>query len=195
MFYKDLSRFQGLIYGKVLKLGISTNDDNSSLMSSDSKIGNICNLMSEDAYNVMTCFWIGHYTWAIPLKVGLMLINFVACWRDVSVYFNFTAIFEISLITFLLNLATLSPPECPATLSIIILLILQIFLLMYLLYRKLGVSAIVGATCCIAIVTPLQFYIGKKMSNNSKAISVIVYSILSRSHENLIVNQPRIHER
>ncbi|CAB0021113.1 unnamed protein product, partial [Nesidiocoris tenuis] len=49
---------------------------------------------------------------------------------------------------------------------------LQIFLLMYLLYRKLGVSAIVGATCCIAIVTPLQFYIGKKMSNNSKAISV-----------------------
>jgi hypothetical protein len=32
-------------------------------------MGTIGNLMSEDAYNVMSFFWIGHYVWAIPLKV------------------------------------------------------------------------------------------------------------------------------
>jgi hypothetical protein len=32
-------------------------------------LGTITNLMSEDAYNVMSFFWIGHYIWAIPLKV------------------------------------------------------------------------------------------------------------------------------
>ena len=43
---------------------------------------------------------------------------------------------------------------------------------MYLLYRKLGISAIIGASCCIAFMTPLQFWIGKKMSDNSKLTSV-----------------------
>ncbi|KAF6206403.1 hypothetical protein GE061_017636 [Apolygus lucorum] len=104
---------QGLIYEKVLKLGVS-NSDTSSYTASDSKIGNICNLMSEDTFNIMTCIWIAHYIWAIPLKI---------------------------------------------------------FLLLYLLYYKLGVSAVIGASCCILVVTPLQFYIGKKMSNNSKVIS------------------------
>jgi hypothetical protein len=32
-------------------------------------MGTITNLMSEDACNVMSFFWIGHYVWAIPLKV------------------------------------------------------------------------------------------------------------------------------
>lgn len=32
-------------------------------------MGTITNLMSEDAYNIMSFFWIGHYIWAIPLKV------------------------------------------------------------------------------------------------------------------------------
>lgn len=31
--------------------------------------GSIANLMSEDALNVMSFFWIAHYVWAIPLKV------------------------------------------------------------------------------------------------------------------------------
>lgn len=31
--------------------------------------GTIANLMSEDALNVMSFFWIAHYVWAIPLKV------------------------------------------------------------------------------------------------------------------------------
>lgn len=39
--------------------------------------GAITNLMSEDAYNVMSCIWIGHYVWAIPLKVlGYMQTTF-----------------------------------------------------------------------------------------------------------------------
>jgi hypothetical protein len=35
----------------------------------------ITNLMSEDPYNVMSCVWIGHYVWAIPLKVYFLNIE------------------------------------------------------------------------------------------------------------------------
>ncbi|XP_015595444.1 ATP-binding cassette sub-family C member Sur isoform X2 [Cephus cinctus] len=77
-------------------------------------IGTLTNLMAEDAYNVMSFFWIGHYTWAVPLKI---------------------------------------------------------FAIIFLLYLKLGISAIVGAVCCILIVTPMQLYLGKKMSINSKSIT------------------------
>lgn len=77
-------------------------------------IGTLTNLMAEDAYNVMSFFWIGHYTWAIPLKISAII---------------------------------------------------------FLLYLKLGISAIAGAICCILIVTPLQLYLGKLMSINSKAIT------------------------
>lgn len=38
--------------------------------------GTITNLMSEDALNVMSFFWIAHYVWAIPLKVCIQLIEF-----------------------------------------------------------------------------------------------------------------------
>lgn len=89
-------------------------------------MGTITNLMSEDAYNVMSFFWIGHYIWAIPLKIGV---------------------------------------------------------LMYLLYLKLGVSAIIGAACCILTMTPLQFLIGKKMSTNSKAITDVSDERLRQMNE------------
>lgn len=49
----------------------------------------------------------------------------------------------------------------------------QIIFLIYLLYLKLGWSAVVGSACCIAIMIPLQFVVGKKMSSNSKDISVM----------------------
>ncbi|XP_075219902.1 sulfonylurea receptor isoform X2 [Lycorma delicatula] len=75
---------------------------------------NATNLLSEDVFNVMSCYWLGHYIWAIPLKI---------------------------------------------------------MILMYLLYWKLGISAVIGATTCIALVIPLQFIVGKKMSTNTKAIS------------------------
>lgn len=43
---------------------------------------------------------------------------------------------------------------------------------MYLLYRLLGISAIIGSTVCILIMVPLQFLIGKKMSDNAKITAV-----------------------
>ncbi|XP_055301236.1 ATP-binding cassette sub-family C member Sur isoform X3 [Sitodiplosis mosellana] len=45
---------------------------------------------------------------------------------------------------------------------------LKIAFCMYLLYQMLGISAIIGSTVCIATMIPLQFFIGKKMSNNAK---------------------------
>lgn len=39
--------------------------------------GTITNLMSEDALNVMSFFWIAHYVWAIPLKVCTQLIRYL----------------------------------------------------------------------------------------------------------------------
>nr|CAD7596639.1 unnamed protein product [Timema genevievae] len=36
-------------------------------------VGAITNLMSEDAFNVMSFFWIGHYIWAIPLKICVLM--------------------------------------------------------------------------------------------------------------------------
>lgn len=48
----------------------------------------------------------------------------------------------------------------------------QVAAIIFLLYTKLGVSAIIGATCCILIVTPLQLILGKKMSENSKSVAV-----------------------
>nr|CAD7415628.1 unnamed protein product [Timema poppensis] len=36
-------------------------------------MGAITNLMSEDAFNVMSFFWIGHYIWAIPLKICVLM--------------------------------------------------------------------------------------------------------------------------
>lgn len=46
---------------------------------------------------------------------------------------------------------------------------------MYLLYRLLGISAIIGSTVCILIMVPLQFLIGKKMSDNAKITAVSVF--------------------
>lgn len=39
---------------------------------------------------------------------------------------------------------------------------------MFLLHMQLGISAIIGAMVCICIMTPLQFWMGKSMSVNSK---------------------------
>ncbi|XP_046482248.1 ATP-binding cassette sub-family C member Sur isoform X1 [Neodiprion pinetum] len=77
-------------------------------------IGTLTNLMAEDAYNVMGFFWIGHYTWAVPVKISAII---------------------------------------------------------FLVYLKLGISAIIGAICCILIVTPMQLYLGKRMSANSEVMA------------------------
>lgn len=48
----------------------------------------------------------------------------------------------------------------------------QITIIIFFLYLKLGVSAIIGAICCILIVTPMQLILGKRMSMNSTYITV-----------------------
>lgn len=58
-----------MVYSKVLRVGICRLDEESPLE------GNIANLMSEDVVNVFTCVSIGHYVWAIPLKVYWNLIS------------------------------------------------------------------------------------------------------------------------
>lgn len=71
---------QVLIYDKALRLSfwsISEEEKPSDKEKKDQHcqqavdIGTLTNLMSEDAYNVMSFFWIGHYIWAIPLKVKI----------------------------------------------------------------------------------------------------------------------------
>lgn len=48
--------------------------------------GTITNLMSEDALNVMSFFWIAHYVWAIPLKVCLINLMFLFNVRQVCIH-------------------------------------------------------------------------------------------------------------
>ncbi|XP_016766887.2 ATP-binding cassette sub-family C member Sur isoform X2 [Apis mellifera] len=114
---------QALLYDKALRLYSWSIDEEDNLpdkekeqnkLQQSADIGTLTNLISEDVYNVMSFLWIGHYTWAIPLKITAII---------------------------------------------------------FLLYTKLGVSAIIGAVCCILIMTPLQLILGKKMSENSKLIT------------------------
>ncbi|XP_012265786.2 ATP-binding cassette sub-family C member Sur [Athalia rosae] len=119
---------QALVYDKALRLyswSIAEEDRipggvEKEVNGSDGKnqqtadIGTLTNLMVEDASNVMSFFWIGHYTWAVPLKITAII---------------------------------------------------------FLLYLKLGISAIIGAVCCILIVTPMQMLLGKRISANSKVMT------------------------
>ncbi|XP_020299812.1 ATP-binding cassette sub-family C member Sur [Pseudomyrmex gracilis] len=114
---------QVLIYDKALRLFFwNISEEEKSLdkekdqhhQRQSADIGTLTNLMAEDAYNVMSFFWIGHYIWAIPFKI---------------------------------------------------------IAIVFLLYLKLGISAIAGPICCILIVTPMQLVLGKQMSENSKFIA------------------------
>ncbi len=62
---------QGMIYQKILKIRKNTlnKDDNNC-----ENVGYITNLTMEDTHNIMSCFWIGNYIWAIPLKVSIKLL-------------------------------------------------------------------------------------------------------------------------
>ncbi|KAH8377825.1 hypothetical protein KR093_007269 [Drosophila rubida] len=62
----------------------------------------------------------------------------------------------------------------------------KIALVIYLLYLKLGVSAVAGAIVCIVIMTPLQFLIGNAMSKNAHVIAKYTDERLKRIHDTLI---------
>ena len=57
---------------------------------------------------------------------------------------------------------------------------------MYLLYQKLGISAIVGATACMLTMIPLQFLIGKTMSKNAKHLSVSTFNVITVVYKNFL---------
>ncbi|XP_019895246.1 ATP-binding cassette sub-family C member Sur isoform X2 [Musca domestica] len=101
---------------------VPKSNDNNSL----NDIGAITNLMSEDTLNIMSFFWIAHYVWAIPLKIGVV---------------------------------------------------------MYLLYLKLGISAVIGSFVCILTMTPLQFLIGKAMSQNAEIMAKFTDIRLKKLHD------------
>ncbi|XP_076544094.1 sulfonylurea receptor [Osmia lignaria lignaria] len=114
---------QALLYDKALRLCSWSIDEEENPLDKEKEqdrcqqsadIGTLTNLISEDVYNVMSFFWIGHYAWAIPLKITAII---------------------------------------------------------FLLYTKLGISAIIGALCCILIVTPMQLILGKRMSENFKSVA------------------------
>ncbi|XP_018345324.1 PREDICTED: ATP-binding cassette sub-family C member Sur [Trachymyrmex septentrionalis] len=114
---------QALIYDKALRLSSwsiseeekpSDEDKEQHCHQQAADVGTVTNLMAEDAYNVMSFFWIVHYIWAVPLKITAII---------------------------------------------------------FLLYLKLGISAIIAVICCILIVTPMQLFLGKQMSENSKSIA------------------------
>lgn len=59
-----------MIYVKSLRLPTSQGNDEN--METGKDPGFVTNLVSEDAFNIMSAFCVGHYIWAIPLKVKLI---------------------------------------------------------------------------------------------------------------------------
>uniref|UniRef100_A0A182P340 ABC transmembrane type-1 domain-containing protein n=1 Tax=Anopheles epiroticus TaxID=199890 RepID=A0A182P340_9DIPT len=57
---------------------------------------------------------------------------------------------------------------------------------MYLLYRQLGISTVIGSVVCIVTMTPLQLLIGKLMAANSKKASECTDERLRRINEVLL---------
>ncbi|XP_059488287.1 ATP-binding cassette sub-family C member Sur [Neocloeon triangulifer] len=67
---------QALVYAKSLRLApwsFKEAAEGSAAAAALADPAAVTNLMSEDAYNVMSCVWIGHYVWAIPLKIAVIM--------------------------------------------------------------------------------------------------------------------------
>ncbi|KAG5323862.1 SUR protein, partial [Acromyrmex heyeri] len=60
---------------------------------------------------------------------------------------------------------------------------LKITAIIFLLYLKLGISAIIAVICCILIVTPMQLFLGKQMSENSKSIANLFEDRIYRTRD------------
>ncbi|XP_052864194.1 ATP-binding cassette sub-family C member Sur [Anopheles cruzii] len=63
---------------------------------------------------------------------------------------------------------------------------LKIGFVMYLLYRQLGISTVIGSVVCIVTMTPLQILIGKLMAANAKQASECTDERLRRINEVLL---------
>lgn len=58
-------------------------------------------------------------------------------------------------------------------------LLLQIALVVYCLYLKLGVSSLIGSAVTIIVMLPLQYLVGREMSKNSENVAVRPKKIIS----------------
>lgn len=75
-----------MVYNKCMRLApwtstySNTNEDAHLLHnpedSANTRSGLLTNLVSQDTYNIMSCVWICHYVWAIPLKVPTCSLTF-----------------------------------------------------------------------------------------------------------------------
>ncbi|XP_037885915.1 ATP-binding cassette sub-family C member Sur isoform X2 [Glossina fuscipes] len=63
---------------------------------------------------------------------------------------------------------------------------LKIAVVMYLLYLKLGISALIGSFACILTITPLQFLIGKAMSKNMEIMAKCTDYRLKRLYDTFL---------
>lgn len=169
VFWDRIGPFQALIYDKALRLpswSISEeekpSDKDKEQASQAADIGTLTNLMAEDAYNVMSFFWVGHYVWAIPLKVRKSI--------EISSTCDYIGISGRSLGMNYSNRQFIHRFNYSRHASSRI--SSQIAAIIFLLYLKLGISAIIGAICCILIVTPMQLILGKRLSANSTCITV-----------------------
>lgn len=75
-----------MIYDKCTRLTMWSADtevnDESHLLPNPEEVANtqsglLTNLISQDTYNIMSCVWVFHYTWAIPLKASVATKIFI----------------------------------------------------------------------------------------------------------------------
>lgn len=64
---------QGLIYRKALSISLSKTWLEAK-QEDALDVGTFTNLMVDDSFNIMSFFWIIHLIWAIPLKIGIVLV-------------------------------------------------------------------------------------------------------------------------
>lgn len=66
---------QGLIYRKALSISLWNAETWQEAKQEETlDVGTFTNLMVDDSFNVMSFFWIIHLIWAIPLKIGIVLV-------------------------------------------------------------------------------------------------------------------------
>lgn len=88
-----------MVYDKCMRLApwtpTETNEDEETRLlhdpkeNSNTRSGLITNLVSQDTYNVMSCVWICHYIWAIPLKVCTFLISNVIHMKNLQTAYKY----------------------------------------------------------------------------------------------------------
>lgn len=62
---------------------------NSHKDSATTRSGLLTNLISQDTYNIMSCVWVCHYIWAIPLKVRAIVYDLIIISLTQITYANY----------------------------------------------------------------------------------------------------------